>query len=177
MEGWENVNLKCQVFRFEKKEKEKRCQSRGEKFLLCFSLTLSDSCKVRSRVTEGDTKSNTWKCAHTHTHTDRLTLLLYMPSLPDYARLPAVPLKYATSSKFFCSFMLIPISISGVNKPLQLGLMRLYHGEGSSGIRWGVKERWLSLFPTGLNEMDGRILTMCCYDCCSTAQTKTSVKW
>ncbi|CAB1437263.1 unnamed protein product [Pleuronectes platessa] len=38
-------------------------------------------------------------------------------------------------SKFLGSFMLIPISISGVNKPLQLGLMRLCHGEGSSECR------------------------------------------
>lgn len=30
--------------------------------------------------------------------------------------------------------MLIPISISGVNKPLQLRLMRLYHREGSSEV-------------------------------------------
>lgn len=30
--------------------------------------------------------------------------------------------------------MLIPISISGVNKPLQLRLMRLCHGEGSSEV-------------------------------------------
>lgn len=36
--------------------------------------------------------------------------------------------------KFLGSFMLIPISISGVNKALQLGLMRLYHREGSSEV-------------------------------------------
>lgn len=36
--------------------------------------------------------------------------------------------------KFLGSFMLIPISISGVNKAPQLGLMRLYHREGSSEV-------------------------------------------
>lgn len=36
--------------------------------------------------------------------------------------------------KFLGSFMLIPISISGVNKALQLGLMRLCHREGSSEV-------------------------------------------
>lgn len=53
--------------------------------------------------------------------------------------------------------MLIPISISGVNKPLQFRLMRLYHGEGSSEVGWeGVEDGWLSPLPTEeLNEMEG----------------------
>lgn len=60
-------------------------------------------------------------------------------SLLDDAPLPTVALKCGRGSKFLGSFMLIPISISGVNKPLQLRLMRLYHGEGSSeaGRGWG----------------------------------------
>lgn len=60
--------------------------------------------------------------------------------------------------------MLIPISISGVNKPLQLRLMRLCHGEGSSevvvGGRGWLEWRMDDSVPFLLRELRG-ILNMC----------------
>ena len=57
------------------------------------------------------------------------------PSRPTHAHTSFL-LKCGPGSKFLGSFMLIPVSISGVNKPLQLRLMRLYHREGSSEVGW-----------------------------------------
>lgn len=58
--------------------------------------------------------------------------------------------------KFLGSFMLIPISISGVNKALQLGLMRLYHREGSSEAGG---EGWMTQSPSSKGGKDSNTKT------------------
>lgn len=83
--------------------------------------------------------------------------------LDDAPSLPAVPLKCGAGSKFLGSFMLIPISISGVNKPLQLRLMRLYHGEGSSEVGWGGLG-WMIQSPSSWGVTgDGGESCDCCF--------------
>ena len=84
--------------------------------------------------------------ARMHLYASSVCWMMPSPLLPPR---PTVPLKCGPGSKFLGSFMLIPISISGVNKPLQLRLMRLYHGEGSSEVVGraegvGMEDGWLS---------------------------------
>lgn len=72
------------------------------------------------------------------------TRTLMLSPLPTRAHAFFSLLMCGPGCKFLGSFMLIPISISGVNKALQLGLMRLYHREGSSEVGGG----WMTQSPS-----------------------------
>lgn len=108
--------------------------------LFCFFVTLAKlllqvekQIVLSSRSTSNKLISinqHSSTCTHTPLHTHGL--LDDTPSLLS-------PLMCGLGSKFLGSFMLIPISISEVNKLLQLRLMRLYHEEGSSEVGWGVR--------------------------------------
>lgn len=147
---WVEKTLSFRFFFWSNKSEAKK---KSAAFILCDSReTCSAQYELRSNSLERyqdqliklSANTHLWVNTYTNTHAQSAR---WCPPPPPPTHAHTVPLKCGPGSKFLGSFMLIPISISGVNKPLQLRLMRLYHGEGSSEVGWG-SWGWMTQTPS-----------------------------